>query len=205
MKVSFSQRELRTVLLGGLFAVVTLWVYSAYLVGPMWQEVTKLGRDVKEARTELASLKQATANESGLREQHQQVQEVVSSLRGLLPAEEELPSVIEFLSDLARQTQVKIQTVFPQRPLGDLEMLKGRDATQKPDAPDVYKEIPVQIDAQGSFHQLGTFLSLVESSDKPMDVSSLRISSNPKDARWHTINMTILTYFVKDEGAAVGR
>ncbi len=201
MKLNLSKSDLRTFLMVGLFAVLLLWGYVAYAVGPMFRRVIELSRTVRTEREQLASLRLATANEAALREQHRQLDETVISLRKLMPPEEDLPSVIEFISDLASQTQVKIQTIFPQRPLGDLGK-KSEDKTQNQAEPVVYKEIPIQIDAQASYHQLGTFLSLMESGAKPMQISTLRISSNPKEPRWHTINMVVLAYFsVKPEQA----
>jgi len=189
-------------LLGGGVALLVLWVYSAYIVGPMVGEVGRLGTSVREARVQLAALEQATANESALRESHRQLDETVVSLRRLLPPEEELPSVIEFFSDLARQTQVKIQSIFPQRPIAEQASAQEKGNTKTPATPVVYKEIPIQIDAQATYHQLGTLLSLVESGERPMDISTLRIAGNPKEPRWHIINMVILTYFAVKEGAA---
>src|SRR3989338_2900230 len=110
--------------------------------------------------------------------------------------------MLPFFSGLASQTQVKIQTIFPQRPLNQpddrLLAAQGKTATELM----VYKEIPIQIDAQANYHQLGTFLSLVEASKKPMQVTTLRVSSNPKEPRWHNVSLSLLTYFAVHEGAA---
>lgn len=194
MKLHISKHDLPTVFAAGTIGVVLLWAYAAYIVGPMFHRVIDLGRKVRSEREQLASLRVAVANESTIRDQHQQLDETVLSLRKLMPPEEDLPSVIEFISELASQTQVKIQTIFPQRPLADLGE-KGKDKTQSLTEPVVYKTIPIQIDAQASYHQLGTFLSLIESGTKPMQVSTLRISTNLKEPRWHTINMVIFAYF----------
>ena len=200
MKLNLSKPDLRTLVLTGLSAVVLLWIYIGYVATPMFKNVVSLGQKARSQREELAALRLATANEAAIREQHQQLDETVMSLRKMMSPEEELPSVIEFLSDLASQTQVKIQTIFPQRPIGDVG---EKDKTHTPaTAQVVYKEIPIQIDAQASYHQLGTFLSLIEAGTKPMQLLTLRISTNPKEPRWHTINMVILAYFsVKPEQA----
>ena len=201
MKFSLLSNDLRTMLLGGGVGLLVLWVYSAYIVGPMVREVGKLGTSVREARTQLAALEQATANETAIRESHRQLDETVVSLRRLLPPEQELPSVIEFLSDLARQTQVKIQSVFPQRPVAEQASAQEKGNTKTPATPVVYKEIPIQIDAQATYHQLGTLLSLVESGERPMDISTLHIAGNPKEPRFHNISMVVLAYFAVTQGA----
>ena len=188
-------------MIGGVLGFLVFWMYVTLALRPLWRGAASLGTQVQTARGQLSALQQATANEAALREQHQRLQDTIRSLRSDLPSEEALPAVIEFLSGLASQTQVKIQSIFPQRPLGPLdEQLLGDKAKIPPELV-VYKEIPIQIDAQASFHKLGAFLALVESSDKLMKVATLRISGNAKEPRWHNVNLSILAYFAVREGS----
>ncbi len=192
-----STREQRLLARVGLLVVGILWVYTSLIAGPLLREVRGLGQRVRDARQELRVLEAATANEAALREQHRQLQEDVTALRDLLPNEEELPQLIELLSNLASQSQVKIQTIFPQRPS------EGSATDQDPDAdlgPTVYKDVLIQIDAITSFHQLGVFLSLVEARDQPMQVSFLRISSHPREIRRVKVKLLVQAFFAA-EGA----
>ena len=192
MRLNLTVREQRTLAIVVVLGGGILWMYFTFIVGPLMREAGESGRQVRAAREQLKLLRTATANESALRTQHEQLQETVASLRKLLPAEEELPQVIELLSALAGQSQVKIQTIFPQRPLtGEAEALQEQ-AT--PAAPLVYKDVLIQIDALAGFHQLGMFLSLVETGDKPLQVSSLKISSDPKDRRLQ-VKLLVQSYF----------
>lgn len=187
---SRNQRTLVLVIMLGAFIV---WAYVAYVAGPLMREAANLSSQVSTAQEQLRLLQAATANEAGLRAQYRQVDETVASLRRLLPAEEEIPAVIEHLSDLASQTGIKIQAIFPQRvveppaPIGT----DGRLGA----VPTVYREIPIQIDALAGYHQLGSFLSLVESSDKPMQVSTLTITVNQKEPKWHLVKLLLRSYF----------
>ena len=192
MKLNLTVREQRTLAIVVVLGGGILWMYVTFIVGPLMREAGELGRQVRAAREQLKLLQTATANEIALRTQHEQLQETVASLRQLLPAEEELPQVIELLSALAGQSQVKIQTIFPQRPLTEEAEAPQTQAT--PAAPLVYKDVLIQIDALAGFHQLGMFLSLVETGDKPMQVSSLKISSDPKDRRLQ-VKLLVQSYF----------
>ena len=204
MKFSLSKRDQQTLLLAGGAAALTLWVYSTMFIGPLWRKATSLGQQVRSARQEFSVLERVTANEAAIQAQHEQLNRTVKSLRSLLPAEEELPAVIEFLSDLASQTQVKIQTIFPQRPLGSREAVSAGTAAGESEEPEVYKKIPIQIDALAGYHQLGTFLNLVEESTRPMQLASLRISGSDKEPKRHEIKMVILSYFAAGEPASAG-
>ncbi len=187
-----SAREQKTLAIVGLLGVGILWMYLAFIVGPLAGEAGSLARQIRETRDDLQMLEVTTANEAALREQERQLQESVTSLRELLPDEEELPQVIELLSDLASQSQVKIQTIFPQR--GERGAADGSEEGEDL-GPSVYKDVVIQIEAVTGFHQLGTFLNLIESGDKPMQVSYLRIAKDPKQATRIKVKLLIQAFF----------
>ena len=195
MKLGLSMRERRTIFIGGALAVFVFWLYSVYLVAPLMQEAAEIGEQVGLARDQLRALEAATANEAAVQAQHRQLSDTVKSLRNLLPPEEELPLAIELLSNLAGQAQVKIQTIFPQRPGSAKTGESEEPRTNTAAGSLIYKDVIIQIDAQAGYHQLGTFLSLIESSKKPMEVASLRMSADPNDPQRHIIKLLIRSYF----------
>ena len=204
MKLRLSAREQRTLLLVGLLAVLIAWMYFALIVGPLMREGRRLGEQVRAARDQVRALELSTMNEAALREQHRQVQETVASLRSLLPAETELPRVIELLSDLAGRSQVKIQTIFPQRPAEEPGAPKAPSA-QAGSVPAVHKDVLIQVDALAGYHQLGTFLSLVELEDKPMQVASLLIEPDLRESKRFRIKLVIQSYFATSDAVAIGK
>ncbi len=192
MKLALSVRDIQKLLLIGVLAIIFLTAYVRFIVGPLLQKSGQLAQQAREAKEQLQSLQTAASNEPTLQTQHQQLEQSVRGLRKFLPSEQEVPAVIEHLSDLAGQTGLKIQAIFPQRSAeSDIPSEKRRLL--------YYKEIPIQIDALAGFHQLGAFLSLVETADKPMTVSSLRISENPKELRRHSIKLLLRAYFAVQE------
>ena len=193
----FSPREQKMLALVIGLGTIILWVYASFIVGPLMREIGELGRQVREARERLKVIRVATANEGTLRDQQRQLQEVVASMQQLLPSEEELPAVIESLSDMAGQSQVKIQTIFPQRPGSDGAGRKDKDKASAvgPQPQEVYKEVMIQIDALAGFHQLGSFLSQVEQAEKPMRVASLRITQDSKETKRQRVKLLLQSYF----------
>ena len=117
-----------------------------------------------------------------------------------MPSERELASVIQFISDLASQTSVKIQSVFPQRS-SDEAAIPGRPVTT-PSAEPLYQEIPIQIDAVAGFHQFASFLSRAEHGPHVLRVRSLRISGNPREPRRHTMKLVMVTYVTPGAASA---
>ena len=197
MKSGLTSREQRTLLVGGFLALVVLYIYGAYVIAPLLHEVKNLESQIASSKQRVQMLEMATANEAALRQQHRQVESAVLALKRTLPAEQQLPAVIERLSDLASQAGVKIQTIFPQRS-GDEAAPAAPPKTPAPAGPVVYKDVLIEIDAVAGFHQLGTFLGLIESGDDPMQVASLKIQTDPRGVKRPQIKLVIKTYFAAE-------
>jgi len=191
--------EQRSVLLLGLSALIVLMVYGFFVLGFV-RRASQLNGQVKEARQQVGMLEAALANEAAVREQYQHLDETVAAMRKVLPSEDEVPAVIETLSQLAGQSQVKILTIFPQRPLDGSELSSSKSAPAAAEA-GVTKEVMIQVDALGGYHQLGMFLSLVESGEKPMQLASLRVSSDPKEPKRQRIKLLVRALFAVSQSA----
>lgn len=200
VKLSGPRREQRTLLLVASLGAMILWVYATYLIAPLRRELSELGHQARSARERLKVLEAATANEATLREQSNQLDQAVASLRSYLPAESQVPAVIEELSSFARQAQVKIQTIFPQQPPPNPSKDKTGAAPQPSTSePVVYKDVLIHIEGVAGFHQLGSFLSLVETGRMPIQVASLQISSNQKESRRQRVKLVLQAYVAADE------
>ncbi len=178
----------------GLVGVLVLWIYYTYVIAPLMASVSDLERKIHSGDTELQHIQQALAQEPKLKREQEDLSEVMRKLRAVMPAEQELASIIEQLSGMATQAGVKIQTIFPQRSLESFKVVAGLDDKHS-ERSKLFKEIPIQINALAGYHQLGTFLGRVEQGKQPMYLKSLRITTNPKELRRHTIEMVVIAYF----------
>ena len=198
MKLVFAKREQQLIALVAVLAILIGWVYAVYIIAPLIKQASDVDRQLREGRDKVKALELAVANEKTLHAQFEQWDEKVKALRSRLPSEAELPSVIEFVSGLAAQTGVKIQTIFPQRP-------KSEDAKNKPSEtapntktvkePAYYQETLIQMESLAGYHQLGSFLHLVESAEKPIRVQSLRIVGSTSElSASHRIKLVLRAY-----------
>ena len=194
-----AQAASRWVLVGlAILATLILWVYYAYVVQPMAQGIGRLREELRRARIQASATEQAVARAPQLKREQEELTDEVAQLRNALPTERELASVIQFLSDLASQTSVKIQSVFPQRPADGTASNRRAGAPAEP----LYQEVPIQIDAVAGFHQFGSFLSRAEHGPHMLRVRSLRISGNPREPQRHALKLVMVTYLTP--GAATG-
>ena len=193
MKIDLAKPKHRLIVVIGVLTVAGLWVYVTMLVIPTFQRTSRLTQEVRTARDQLRALEDVLANEEEVREQYERLGETVASLRSFLPSEDELPSILERLSEVARRANVRIQSISPglsftEKDLADL--LAGGEFQQP-----VYRTIPIQIDALAGYHELGTFLSLVETGPIPVEIASLRISTNMKEFHRHNMRLVLNVFF----------
>ncbi len=191
-----SAREQSRIVAFVLSVGISSGIYLTLLLKPLWRREAKLAEQLRELREEVRGLETVTAGLERLQDQHRGLHATVSALQALLPPEAELPAVIELLSGLAAQSDVRIQTIFPQRTFDESALAPKREGGA------MYKTVPIQIDALAGYHQLGTFLSLVESRETPMRLGTLRITTQPKDGKWHRIKLVIEAFFLPGAEAA---
>lgn len=186
--------EKRRLLVGmGALAALALYAYVLYLLQPLARAVIHLSQQVREVSRQVQQIEQVVAQATNVQQEYSSLETRVAQLRDQLPSENELPTVIEWISELASQTGVKILSIFPQRAAQPLE----------PDAqlsPGLYKAVAIEIDALSGFHQLGMFLSRVESGDQSVEVKQLRVSHSERELRRHNVKLILLTYVTITDG-----
>jgi type IV pilus assembly protein PilO len=132
----------------------------------------------KEAR--LADLQkqiralEATANK--LPEFQREVQALearLETLKRILPPEKEMPDLMRRVQYLAAQSSLQIKKFNPAPPV------------QK----DFYQEIPVNLDLEGTYHNLGAFLDRISRMSRLVNMGTIQIKAQQKP----TISNTIVT------------
>ena len=119
----------------------------------------------------------------GLKKQVAQYQDKIQRYEGMLPAEQEIPKLLEDLSQMAKESNVKIVGLTP---------LQSKQGSQGPD--EIYQEIPIRISARSGYHELGKFLSNLENSDRFMKVADIKIKENKATPKKHDVELLVLTY-----------
>jgi type IV pilus assembly protein PilO len=132
----------------------------------------------KKQQAKLSALQQqiraleATANR--LPEFQREVQALearLETLKRILPPEKEMPDLMRRLQYLAAQSSLQIRKFNPAA------------VSQK----EFYQEVPVNLDVEGTYHNLGAFLDRVSRLSRLVNVGNVKIKAQTKP----TINNTI--------------
>jgi type IV pilus assembly protein PilO len=154
-----------------------------------WYADKRAEQAQKEQR--LAGLQQqiraleATANK--LPEFQREVQALearLEVLKRILPPEKEMPDLMRRLQYLAAQSSLAIRKFNPSAPV------------QK----DFYQEIPISLDFEGTYHNLGAFLDRVSRMSRLVNMGDLRVKSqtNPTLSNTVAVTATATTYVYVD-------
>ena len=92
---------------------------------------------------------------------------------------------------MARSAGVKITKIIPvKRSRGDL---KGNAH------PDIYSQQRILINAQCGYHQLGTFIGELESAERFMEISDIKIEVGKLNPKRHKVQLVVNTFLLKGE------
>ncbi len=128
---------------------------------------------------------EATANK--LPEFQREVQALearLETLKRILPPEKEMPDLMRRIQYLAAQSSLNITKFNPAA------------VAQK----EFFQEVPVNLDLQGTYHNLGAFLDRVSRMSRLVNVGNVKIKAQSKQTINNTIAATAVatTYVYKD-------
>ncbi len=172
----------------GVSVVLALLVVGGFYW--LWYKDALAQQKTKE--TELAGLQkqiralEATANK--LAEFQREVQMLEAKLEGLkrsLPPEKEMPDLMRRLQYLAAQSSLAVLKFSPTKPI-DKEF---------------YQEIPISVDLEGTYHNMGAFLDRISRIPRIVNVGNLKIKAqqNPTINKTVAVSAIATTYVYRDQ------
>lgn len=138
--------------------VLAIAIYQ-FLVGPARTASEDLDTKVQSIRSKITQEQRRANDLPRLREQVRELDMRFSAALKELPDSREVPELLLSIERLARDSGLEV-TLFQTRP----EVVK-----------DFYADVPVLLNAQGTFHQLMTFLDEVGHLERIVNVSDLDV------------------------------
>lgn len=166
-----------------------LYLYVNFLLLPQISGITKAYKKLNNISSEVKAAERDVSKVDGLRKQVEASRDRIESYERTLPAGQEIPKLLSDLSDMAKRSGVKIVGITPLPPKDD-----------KVPAQTIYQEIPILISAKSGYHELGKFISNLETSDRFMKVADISIKSNKASPKRHDVEILVLTYILLVNG-----
>jgi len=175
----------------GVSAVIAALIcggfYYFWYQDALEQQRTKETR-LAELQRQIKAL-EATANR--LPEFQREVQALearLETLKRILPPEKEMPDLMRRIQYLAAQSSLQIRRFNPAA------------VAQR----EFYQEVPVSLDLEGTFHNMGAFLDRVSRMSRLVNMSDLKIKAQSAQTLNNTIQVgaTAITYVYLDQPPA---
>ncbi len=177
-----------------LFIVLALAVFCDILLF-LKPQVSNLFEAMQRSRTAASDLEQMqdAVSKTGLYEKTiASYGQKINRYEKMLPAEKEIPALLEDLSAMARESNIKIVGITP------VAVGAGKDS--RPQGASIYQEIPILINAKSGYHELGNFINNLENADRFMKVVDIGIRANRQTPEKHDVELVVMTYILPKGG-----
>jgi type IV pilus assembly protein PilO len=168
--------------IGAAFLAVFL-IYFNFILRPQVAQVFSLVAKMNRMRADLNTAKATISEIPKFRKDIGLYEDKVTYYEKMLPAEREIPSLLENLSDMAKRSNVKIIGITPTVTVDDKEGM-------------IYQELPIIINARSGFHELGRFLASLEYSERFIKIADIDIKANSSNPKKHDVDILLLTYIL---------
>jgi type IV pilus assembly protein PilO len=154
-----------------LLAAIICGLFWYFWYSPALEEESKKQAQLETLQREIRAL-EVTANK--LQEFQREVQLLeaqLETLKRILPPEKETPDLMRRVQSLASQSSLNIKTFTPAA-----EVMR-----------DFYKEVPINVDVEGTYHNLGLFFDRVSRLARLVNMTNVKIKAQGTQTGSNTI------------------
>jgi type IV pilus assembly protein PilO len=166
-----------------LLAVLAAGYY--YHIEDLQIQLAKVEKQEVELKKDFEKKAFQAANLEAYRQQMVEMEESFGALVSQLPSDTEVPGLLEDITNKGLLNGLEIASI-------DL---------QKETAREFYVELPIAINASGSYHDLGAFISGMAGLPRIVTLHDFTISAQGNDANHLRMNIIAKTYRYKDGDA----
>ncbi len=176
------------VIVGG--ALVFAVLYTLFAIVPAFSGFVRTRKEIGVTRDKIDLVNTRLNNIDKMKDNLTVLKKELKSYAKGLPDEKGVSKFLEDLSVIAKYSRVKILSITPYA-------LKTVQTGEKGNV--YYREMPIVITANSGYHQLGQFISNLESGERFVTIEEVRIQNNIKYPRMHTIRIVLKTYVSVEE------
>ena len=154
-----------------LLAAIICGAFWYFWYSPALEEESRKTTQLEALQREIRAL-EVTANK--LQEFQREVQLLeaqLETLKRILPPEKETPDLMRRVQSLASQSRLNIKTFTPAA-----EVMK-----------DFYKEVPINVDVEGTYHDLGQFFDRVSRLARLVNMTNVKVKAQATQTGSNTI------------------
>jgi type IV pilus assembly protein PilO len=167
----------------GLAAILAMPYFL--LISPATDRISALTVEHESVQRELAQARRDVADMERLRREIVQLEQTIAVIKDKLPTEREMPALFRTVSDAAFQSGLAVALFQP----------------GPPKIVEYYTEVPITVNGEGGFHQLGEFMERLAGLPRVVNVSDWRLTGLAKGSRTLKADLTLATYVYRPVGS----
>ena len=178
-----------------IYGIIAFCIISADYVLFFKSLIADLKKTLPQAaqvHSRLTNANNAVVNIPRYEAQIKELRSRLSSYNKRFSTQQQISSLLQELSDIAKNSGVKITSVKPHSAVTQ---------AQQGTATAVYKKFPISITATCGYHQLGIFLNNLENADTFMRIADISITADTNKSSERAVYIVVNTYILTDEKA----
>jgi type IV pilus assembly protein PilO len=170
----------------GVFGLVIIGAASYFLLlSPLDTKLAQLRAQNASLGDEVVKARAMVADLARTRREMAELEVKIAILKDRLPTERELPTLYRTLHDSGTQAGLGVALFQPRE--GQIK--------------DYYVEIPIAVNTEGSYHQLGEFLERLARLPRVVTLREMRLASTNRPGRAVRAELTLATYQYRPIGS----
>ncbi|PYN83707.1 MAG: hypothetical protein DMD96_01445 [Candidatus Rokuibacteriota bacterium] len=170
---------------GVMGAIVIAAAGYFLLLAPAEAQNSQLSTQLTSLQTEVARSRAIVADLMKYRREAVELEARLNALKEKLPGEKEIPTLYRTLSDAATASGLGV-SLFQPRP---------------PAVRDYYSEIPITLNAEAGYHQIGEFFERVAKLARVVNVTEIKLSGVNRPRSPVRAELVLATYMYRPIGA----
>src|SRR6266446_3421376 len=171
---------------GIMGAIVIAAAAYFLLLAPAQAQVSQLRAELTSLQTEIARSRAIVADLLKFRREAAELEARLNALKDRLPGEKEIPTLYRTLSDAATASGLAVSLFQPRPPV----------------VRDYYSEIPISLNAEAGYHQIGEFFERVAKMARVVNVTEIKLNGLNRPRNPIRAELVLATYMYRPVGAA---
>lgn len=170
----------------GVFGLVIIGAASYFLLlSPLDTRLVQLRAQNASLGDEVVKARAMVADIQKTRREMAELEAKIAVLKDRLPSEREMPTLYRSLNDAGALAGLGVALFQP----------------RQPQTKDYYVEIPITVNTEGSYHQLGEFLERLARLPRVVTVREMKLASTNRPGRAVRAELTLATYQYRPVGS----
>jgi len=185
--ISLKDKDTQKFLASACIGIVLIIAFLAFLLIPKASKLLYLIRENSKLDTQLSAAAEDAAKIDGLNSNKAGLAAEISALQERFLEETQIPLFLEELSKLAEETSVRLNSLKIPKEVAEAGEKEKTPLEKK------YKKVPIFIEAECGFHDLGRFINKLESAKRFISVSDIEIKAQKESPGLHRVDLEIET------------